>query len=114
MKKKGTGSHLHITEVNQLEVYLTSHLMDIAVDDNGEELELFADSLSSKSFSKNKRLELYPQHLNIYSSSNGFKKPRNLYMTYAECMEKNWDNSILLFDDNFALLQRQIQLTLKE
>lgn len=119
--QKGIVHISPITEVNQLAVYLTRHLMDIAIDDNGEEIELFADSLSPKSFAKNKRLELYPQHLKIYSYSKRIEKPRKLYMTYAECKEiyeetheKNWDNSMLLFDDHFALQQRHIQLTLKE
>lgn len=119
--KKGIAHIAPITEVNQLAAYLTRHLMDISVDDNGEEIEMFADSLSSKSLAKNKRLELYPLHFKIYSYSKRVEKPRKLYMTYAECKErygetyeKNWDNSMLLFDDHFALQQRHIQLKLKE
>lgn len=119
--KKGIVHISPIKEVNQLAVYLTRHLMDIAVDDNGEEIELFADSLSPKSLVKNKRLELYPQHLKIYSYSKRIERPHKLYMTYAQCREtyeetheKNWDNSMLLFDEHFVLHQRHIQLTLKE
>ncbi|MCC5894063.1 MAG: hypothetical protein JJU16_01245 [Alkalibacterium sp.] len=110
-----------IEEVNQLAVYLTKHLMDIAVDENGEEIESMADSMSTTAIAKNKRLDLYPLNCKIYSYSKGIKKPPKLYMTYAECKnrygsdyEKNWDNSFLLYNDNFALLQRQIQFTRKE
>lgn len=110
-----------IEQVNQLAVYLTKHLMDIAVDENGEEVESFSSSLSVAAIAKNKRLDLYPPNCKIYSYSKGIEKPPKLFMTYAECIsrygadfEKNWDNSFLLYNDDFALLQRHIQLTRKE
>lgn len=110
-----------IEEVPQLAPYLTSHLMDLKVDENGEEIELFSNSHSSKTVAKNQRLNLYPNNMRIYSYSEGFKKPLKEYMRYSDCKreyedeyEKNYNNSFLLHNDDFALMQRQIQLTKKE
>ena len=110
-----------IEQVNQLAVYLTKHLMNISVDEHGEEIESFSSSMSAGAIAKNKRLDLYPSNCKIYSYSKGFEKPPKLHMSYAECIsrygtdfEKNWDNSFLLYNDDFALLQRHIQLTRKE
>jgi|GEM_PF-3568019 len=118
---KGIVDVQPITDVNQLAAYLTNHLTNISVDENGEEIESFTQSMSAKNVAKNLRLKLYPMSFNIYTYSKGFQKPPKTYMRFEECMNiydethfKNWDSSFLLYNDNFALTQRQIQLTLKE
>ena len=110
-----------ITDPAGLSHYLSSHLMDIKLDKNGEEIESFTEGLTAKQVAKNQRLKLYPHNMNIYSSSKGIKKPMQVYMKYGECRElfndeyvKNYDNSFKLFNDDFALTQRQIQLTKKD
>ena len=110
-----------IDNVNHLASYLSNHLTNISVDQNGEEIESFTQSLSAKSIAKNRRLQLYPMNFKIYTYSSGFQKPPKIFMRFEDCVKlfeethfKNWDNSFLLYNDNFALTQRHIQLTLKE
>lgn len=119
--KQGMVDVRAINQINELSAYLTKHLMDIKVDENGEEIESFSEGMSVKTGAKNKRLDLYPLGMKIYSYSKGIKKPPKKHMTYGEAkrrydadFEKNYDNSFILYNDDFALMQRQIQLTKKD
>lgn len=105
---KGIVDLQYITDVPGLSYYLTSLLMDIKLNENGEEIESFIEGLTAKQVAKNMRLSFYPHNMNIYSSSKGIKKPDQFYMMYGECKEsfsdeysKSYDNSFKLFNDDF-------------
>lgn len=120
-KKKWTLGNSHIesiTGANQLAAYLTSHLSNLLIDENGEDsYEVSCGSKTIKNIGKNMRLPLYPMNVKIYSSSKGIKKPQASYMPFGCCMDKyrdshvvNYDASFRLSNDNFAISQRHIQL----
>lgn len=120
-KNKWTLGNSHIesiTGANQLAAYLTSHLSNLLIDENGEDsYEVNCGSRTIKNIGKNMRLPLYPMSLKIYSSSKGIKKPQASYMPFGACMDKyrdshvvNYDASFRLSNDNFAISQRHIQL----
>lgn len=112
-------SHVEdIVGANQLSAYLTAHLSNIVIDENGEDsLEIDPGTMTTKNILKNTRLPMYPMGLKIYSSSKGIQKPHALYMPFGSCMAEfeathkvNYDASFKLFNERFAILQRHIQL----
>jgi hypothetical protein len=117
--KKGKSHIKSIDNANKVASYLTSHLSNLVIDDCGQDTsDISFTTDTTKTIIKNSRLPLYPLNLKIYSSSVGIKKPYSQYMTYKECIKryemshfKNWDTSFKLYNSNFAILQRQIQLT---
>lgn len=117
--KNGSVHIQNIIQVNKLAAYLTSHLTHLVIDENGEDSVMVEySSMTTKTIMKNARLGLYPMQFRIYSSSKNIKKPLKKYMTFAECKRlyqisyfKNYDATFKLYNTNFALLQRHIQLT---
>lgn len=117
--RKGTAHIQAINQVNKLAAYLTSHLTNLVIDENGEDSFMVDYStMTTKTIMKNARLNLYPMQFRIYSSSKNIKKPIARYMTFAECKRlyqithfKNYDASFKLYNSRFALVQRHIQLT---
>lgn len=115
----GTAHTQSIVQVNKLAAYLTSHLTHLVIDENGEDSVMVDySSMTTKTIMKNARLDLYPMRFRIYSSSKNIRKPSKQYMTFAECKRlyqishfKNYDASFKLFNSQFALVQRHIQLT---
>lgn len=116
---KGSAHIQAINQVNKLAAYLTSHLTNLVIDENGEDSFMVDYStMTTKTIMKNARLNLYPMQFRIYSSSKNIKKPVARYMTFAECKRlyqithfKNYDASFKLYNSRFALVQRHIQLT---
>lgn len=117
--KKGKSHIKSIDNANKLASYLTKHLSNLVIDDCGQDTaDIIFITDTTKTIIKNSRLPLYPMNLKIYSSSSGIKKPYSQYIPYKECIKryemshfKNWDTSFKLYNSNFAILQRQIQLT---
>ena len=119
-KWRNGSAHIQaINQVNKLAAYLTSHLTNLVIDENGEDSFMVDySSMTTKTIMKNARLNLYPMQFRIYSSSKNIKKPIARYMTFAECKRlyqithfKNYDASFKLYNSRFALVQRHIQLT---
>ena len=119
--KNGAIHTQAITQVNKLAAYLTSHLTNLIIDSDGvDSITIDYSTMTTKNIIKNARLGLYPMQFRIYSSSKNIKKPLKRYMTFAECKHlyqvshfKNYDASFKLFNKQFALIQRHIQLTKK-
>lgn len=116
---KGRAHVESITNANKLSSYLSTHLTNFVIDENGQDTHIIDEShMTTKNSIKNSRLILYPLNLKIYSSSSNIKKPIPRHMSFANCKEKyqiscfkNWDTSFKLSNSDFAILQRQIQLT---